>query len=473
MTSRSAKRRDANRQREQQNASRVSAEDRAWARWSDRVNQSVHRSAARTTPSDAELMAQANERVDSAVLASLRNDEEGLLLAIEALVSTHLSSGVRAGTVAVENRLASTIRERFAEGWQPLDLAHIANKLLEADHHQLLLAALQLERATTTATHIDDRWRRQLNLLDIVDGVQGQTPQALFARPAGESLVAEIHLVTQVRVAIELALHLRLLAKIPTLMPPPSDKPLPAQSASSATTTLDEKVLGKVRGLLAKAESTTFDEEADALTSKAQELMARHAIDLAMLDASAVGATHASGATARRVHIVDPYFDAKSVLLHVVARANHCTTVTLGQLGMVTVFGFGADLDIVELLFTSLLTQATSAMIAAGAAVDRNGTSRTKSFRRAFLLSFASRIGERLREATQAATDDATSTIGDSLLPVLAGRKDQVAARQKDMFPNTRATRSSSISNADGWFAGREAADRAALQANVPIARRS
>ena len=37
----------------------------------------------------------------------------------------------------------------------------------------------------------------------------------------------------------------------------------------------DEKVLGRVRALLAKAESTTFPEEAEALTAKAQELMAR------------------------------------------------------------------------------------------------------------------------------------------------------------------------------------------------------
>jgi hypothetical protein len=40
-----------------------------------------------------------------------------------------------------------------------------------------------------------------------------------------------------------------------------------------------------VRALLAKAESTTYPEEADALTAKAQELMARHSIDRAMLDA--------------------------------------------------------------------------------------------------------------------------------------------------------------------------------------------
>ena len=39
-------------------------------------------------------------------------------------------------------------------------------------------------------------------------------------------------------------------------------------------------MLERVRALLAKAESTTFPEEADALTAKAQQLMTRHALRL-------------------------------------------------------------------------------------------------------------------------------------------------------------------------------------------------
>jgi hypothetical protein len=38
----------------------------------------------------------------------------------------------------------------------------------------------------------------------------------------------------------------------------------------------------QVRALSAKAESTSFEHEADALTAKAQEFMARHAIDEAV-----------------------------------------------------------------------------------------------------------------------------------------------------------------------------------------------
>jgi len=74
-------------------------------------------------------------------------------------------------------------------------------------------------------------------------------------------------------------------------------------------------VLQKVRGLLAKAESTEFEAEAAALTAKAQELMTRHAIDRAAL--------HVGQAVGRpsiiRVAIEAPYVDPKSLLLQLVA----------------------------------------------------------------------------------------------------------------------------------------------------------
>ena len=41
----------------------------------------------------------------------------------------------------------------------------------------------------------------------------------------------------------------------------------------------DPKITERVRALLAKAESTTFPDEAEAFTAKAQELIAQHAID--------------------------------------------------------------------------------------------------------------------------------------------------------------------------------------------------
>jgi hypothetical protein len=462
VSSNRSKRRDANRQREQQVNSRAAAEERAWARWASNTD------GPRMGPAG---MADAFEMVQTTVNARMSGNEHALLVGSEVLSDLRLADDTRGGLTAVELLLVAAVRNRFNDGWQPLDLVHVTHNVLGSDHRALLLAALRLELQTATAVHLDDRWRRQLHLLDVIEDGPERTTAPLFAEPSDESLVARMHLISAIRVAIELMVHLRSLPQLPKLMFAPSERPLPTQSASSATSQLDEKVLGKVRALLAKAESTTFEEEADALTSKAQELMARHAIDLAMLESDPSSGAAQSGAVARRVHVEDPYFDPKSVLLAVVARANNCTAVSVPPLGMVTLFGFPSDLDIVELLFTSLLTQATSSMVAAGSSVDMRGTSRTKSFRRAFILSFAVRVGERLREATQAATDDAKVTMGESFLPVLASRREQVEARQKELFPRVRST-TSSITNADGWHAGRAAADRAVLQARVPIAKR-
>ena len=72
-------------------------------------------------------------------------------------------------------------------------------------------------------------------------------------------------------------------------------------------------VLEKVRALLAKAESSTFEAEAEALTAKAQELMARHRIERALVERRTNGAR--SQPIARRIQVDDPYSDPKALLL--------------------------------------------------------------------------------------------------------------------------------------------------------------
>lgn len=468
MGSNSSKRRAGNRQRDLLNSSRATAEGRAWARWQDPSAQPGP-IRLRQVGSDTELLEHAQPHLDAAISLFVRGIEHELLLSIEVLTSPTLSSGRRAGVMVLEEVLVQTVRTTFADGWQPLDLVHVVSKYHSAEHRALLVATLGLERAASHCRFLDDRWERQLGSLDVNPAAERADVRSTFVEPTAHSLVAEMRLITDVRVGIELLVSLRRLPKMAVLIPPPSSHPIAPAPTRSASETLDEKVLATVRGLLAKAESTTFDQEADALTAKAQQLMARHAIDLAMIDA---GAPSVSGVVARRVHVEDPYFEAKAVLLTVVAEANRCSAVMAAHLGMVTVFGFPADLDITELLFTSLLTQATSSMVAAGRSVDRTGTSRTKSFRRTFIIAFALRIGERLREAAEVAADDARTTFGGSLLPVLASRNEQVLAHQAEVFPNVKTSRSS-ISNAAGWHAGRAAADNASLNAHVPISKRT
>jgi hypothetical protein len=229
------------------------------------------------------------------------------------------------------------------------------------------------------------------------------------------------------------------LMTLPALVPP--------GTATPARHTVDEKKLSRVRALLAKAESSSFPEEAEALSAKAQELMTRHALDRVLVEAGP------ELPASRRIWLDTPYVDAKSLLVHVVAQANRCRAVFDARWDFVTVVGDEDDLDAVTLLTTSLLVQATRAMIADPAGRDR-------AFRKSFLVSYATRVGERLDQAAEAAI--AESPDPDRLLPVLASHDLAVEAAFTTLFPAV-VSKSVTVRSHEGWDAGREAADRARL----------
>ena len=219
-------------------------------------------------------------------------------------------------------------------------------------------------------------------------------------------------------------------------------------------------VLGKVRALLAKAESTEYPAEAEALTLKAQQLMARHDIAQAMLDDAPGG--RGGAPSMEQMTIAAPHADAKVRVLIAVAQANRCTVIWTPGLRRASVFGFSDDLAAVDTLFTSLLLQATVAVHRAGPQRDRYGRSCTVSYRRSFLIAFAARIGERLQEAVAAIVEEVSSTTGTDLVPLLDRRREAVDAAVREAFPRTRPM-STTVGSAEGWFAGKACADRADL----------
>ncbi len=425
----------------------------------------ANRTPPTTAPSPGE---QANAAIESAKRAVAHGDEVLLEQALDTLIALPEHQGQRVGCIVAESILFLSLRALWVNGWQPLDVAHFAGKELGAEYRSFAVKAIGRESATTKARYVDERWREQLVRIgaindsapDVSNSDPDRTPSlgSLFPSPSA-TRDNQLGLRADLRCALGLIELISRMPTLPFLIPPPGQQPAGHVTTRRASTRLDDKILDRVRALLAKAESTTFEEEAGALTAKAQELMARHAIDIAMLDSRS--ATQV-GAAARRIHIDDPYLDAKCSLLSVVAARNRCKAISTKQLAFSTIFGFDPDLDVVELLFTSLLTQATSAMIAAGSVSDRSGRSRTKSFRQAFLLAFASRIGERLRTGSQAASAEATEAFGAALLPVLARRDEAVEALRAQVFPKVTYKRST-ISNAEGWAAGREAADKASI----------
>jgi RNA-binding protein YhbY len=241
------------------------------------------------------------------------------------------------------------------------------------------------------------------------------------------------------------------------VQPRPGGRSGPARGDGAASA----KVYEKVRALLAKAESTDSDAEAEAFTAKAQQLIARHSINEALLAEAQDAALEAA---AVRVYIEKPYEKQKSELLHVVADANGCRAVYSPAAGFCTAVGARTNLRSVELLYNSLLVQATSAMTRAGAKKDGAGRSRTRTFRQSFLASFAMRIGERLTESAEATVREVADETGTDLVPVMRLQREAVDAKTEELFPNLTFRQATRISDYEGHIAGRAAADRARLQ---------
>ncbi|MGP4052161.1 DUF2786 domain-containing protein [Streptomyces sp. 2A115] len=329
----------------------------------------------------------------------------------------------------------------WRRGWQPADVVRIVRRELD-DVHIRLVSALILGEAGQERKPRGPRWSAQLEELE-EPAAEGQTPRTTD-RFSYATAVLELY---------------RLLLRLPAIEPLDVTDPPKGAAAPGAK---DSRMLTRIRALLAKAEATGFPEEAEALSAKAQELMARHSIDEALLAAR----THTKDAPgACRIGVDPPYETAKAVLLDAVAGANRCRAVWNEALGFSTVVGFEPDLEVVELLYTSLLVQATAAMAKAEAAQRAGGRKRTKTFRQSFLAAYAHRIGDRLASVAE---DQVTATGGESL-PVLAARDVAVADHTERMFPDTVATRMRGVTDAAGWEEGAAAADRAQVRARPPL----
>jgi hypothetical protein len=367
-----------------------------------------------------------------------------------------LDPGVDADGVAERIGL-DLLANLWEHGWQPADAVHIVRRQGSARVARLAVALVlrQAEVAGARAAAPDD-WRAQLDDLGREQGLPSRAETSLVRRWARHEGVSARAAWRDVLTVVARWAHVLPLTE---LCPPPSRwgrSPGRHRAAPPA----DSRVMGPIRGLLAKAESTEFPEEAEALTAKAQQLMTRYAVDSAVLEAGA-GRSLADEVRARRVHLVQPYADTKVQLLTVVARANGVRSVWHDEVGMATIAGLPPDLELTELLFTSLLVQATRAMTETGRAGSA-GT-RSVSFRRAFLLAYATRIGERLDEARDAGTAEAEADTGTALVPVLAARAEAVDEAVDELFPRLRPVETR-VSNARGWYAGRRAADHADLR---------
>jgi hypothetical protein len=449
------------------------------------------RSGQGPAPSQQDLVAAA---IGAAVQAVCDGSADAHGRHLDPLAIERAPGWTEAVSRALVGYLRASVSAAWQRGWQPAELARHFGRELSANHAAMIADMVTAELLGYADATVDARWAAQAAALEAAAPGRGAWwgSDTDYLR-AWYALGRDAEFIGTVATAVE-ALHAfqhlpaleRLLPLPGTARPAPAPDPAAAGAPPAGTAPADERMLSRIRALLAKAESTEFAQEAEALSGRAQELMAKYSIDHALLAAETGRAETPDG---RRIAVDNPYEAPKATLLQIVAEANRCRVVWSRELGLVTVIGFPADLDAVELLFTSLLVQANTAMLRTGGRRDGSGRSRTRAFRQSFLLAYAVRIGERLSEATdhaeQAAVaeqraaaagaaggtaDNVAARKGADLVPLLAARHRAVDDAVEEMF-GSKLTRSRSVraTDQDGWNSGRAAADLASLRNQAQV----
>jgi hypothetical protein len=221
-----------------------------------------------------------------------------------------------------------------------------------------------------------------------------------------------------------------------------------------------DPLLARVRKLLAKAEDAGVTRaEAQALTAKAAELMAKYGIDRALLAAERPETDHPAD---RVIDVGNPWARVQAHLLCGLASAMRCQCVILPHQGAgsrIHMFGFSSDIERTDVLYTSLLVQMWQGLAAAEVPMWSRSP---RAWRRSWLLGFATAVVARVRtaedEAARRAAGPATGP-GSRTALVLADRTLVIRRNIEQAYPTTRKSRVTYSGN--GYGAGYARGQRA------------
>lgn len=229
--------------------------------------------------------------------------------------------------------------------------------------------------------------------------------------------------------------------------------------------TASEGMLGKIRGLLARAEHPeTPKPEAEACMAKAVELMTKYGVEQAMLS---VGDPTLDRVGDRIIVIPAPYSYAKLCLLNSITLALGARAVMLRSkrpgVSELHIFGMQSDLERIDLLFTSLLIQCLRFM--SEDAHDNNlARNQPRKWKRDFLDGFTAQVYARIKAAQERAeyAAEREHTSGPSVALVLVSRAEKVERAMRDRY--TRINNKKSYRTVgEGYFSGQYAGNRADL----------
>lgn len=346
--------------------------------------------------------------------------------------------------------LVDVVGRAWSLGWQPAEIVRQVRRKTNATTAALAELAIHADHQSQAGQPIDPRWSAQVRRLG---QQQVSTRGGWLGQWRERAGLDRFDGYLTVQRAWE---GLFTIPRLEVLIAPPGRPDLVITIGTPERGGSSNPVLERIRKLLAKAESTEFEEEASSLTAKAQELMTRHAIDEAMLS---VDDDPASGVRIVRIPVDAPYADAKATLLGVVAAANRARSIHLKGIDLCSVLGSPGALAITELLFTSLLVQAQNSLSHASRSAAHSHA-RSASYRASFYAAFAARIQERL----SVVNDDVVGESGSVAL-VLSRQAEAVDDVVEELYGGTlESSRIRGAYDYAGFAHGRQAADRARLR---------
>ena len=255
----------------------------------------------RQVPSQQDLV---NSLIGEAVYALCGGSQEAYRGYVRQLANERVPGWTQAVSRSLVESMRLSVTAAWRHGWQPAELARHVRRELSDTHAQMAADMITDEMRGYAAATVDARWAAQVAALDAAH----RRPPQWEAGPGGGTTPSTWVSGRDWRAMPDCAGRSR----------PPSrrctcssiswcwngcsrcrEPPGRLRSVPTRTVAADERLLGKIRALLAKAESTEFAEEAEALSARAQELMAKYSIDHALL-AAETGRERGTGRAADR-----------------------------------------------------------------------------------------------------------------------------------------------------------------------------
>lgn len=206
-----------------------------------------------------------------------------------------------------------------------------------------------------------------------------------------------------------------------------------------AETVASSSTLRRIRALLERAEHPgTPEGEREAASRRAMALMTEYSITEAMLDASG---EKSDTIVAQNLDYTGEYRDMQRELFDYLAQALGMRTAYWSRSGhpyRSRVVGFSSDVELMMMLFPSLLIQRRHALTAE-AMPSWLARSEVVTWKRSFMHGFNVRVLQRLRESRKATVVEMGEGSGAEL--VLATRERRVEAEYERLHPGIKAAR--------------------------------